>query len=227
LLVVVLALTCLCILGPLALTARRESPRAIGPWLAYFGGIGVGYMLVEISQLQRLVILLGHPTYALTVVLFTLLVSSGLGSLITQKIDADRVRGAGPVLLGLLLLVLIASGLITPAATRLLEGGTPPVRILGAGAILFGLGLFMGMPFPIGMRLSARTSAPFTPWLWGINGAGSVLASVLAVVIAMSLGISTAYWIGTAFYAIAIGAFAWEIRHGRDERGTLIEGRSR
>jgi hypothetical protein len=85
LLIVVVGLTLLCIILPLAFSTSRGSLRGAGPYVIYFGAIGLGYMLVEVSQLQHLIIFLGHPTYALSVVLFTLLLSSGLGSYSTRR----------------------------------------------------------------------------------------------------------------------------------------------
>jgi hypothetical protein len=175
------------------------------PLLAYFAAIGLAFMLVEISQLQQLSIFLGHPTYGLSVVLFSLLLSSGLGSFSTTSIDD---RAASLTRLGILLAVLSALGLATPAILHALRGASMALRITVAVLILFPMGLFMGMAFPIGMKLAARRSETLTPWLWGVNGATSVLASVLAVVIALSAGITTTYWVGTACYVVAALALA-------------------
>jgi hypothetical protein len=74
------------------------------------------------------------------------------------------------------------------------------------------MGVFMGMAFPLGMRLAMASRAGLGPWLWGVNGATSVLASVLAVVIAMAFGISASYWTGFASYLVGLGAFALAAR---------------
>jgi hypothetical protein len=83
------------------------------------------------------------------------------------------------------------------------------LRILVAIAILFPLGLFMGMAFPLGMKMASIRSASLTPWLWGINGATSVCASVLAVAIALGFGISASFWTGVSCYIVAFVAFLW------------------
>jgi spermidine synthase len=202
----VLGLTALCILLPLLRATRRKALHGMLPLLVFFAAIGLGFMLLEISQLERLTIFLGHPTYALSVVLFSLLLASGLGSLATERLVNPGLRPSLLWPLVLLLLVLVASGFMTPAAVDRFEGATTPVRILTAAVILAPMGLVMGMPFPLGMKVaSLRPNAP-TVFFWGINGATSVCASVLAVAIAMGWGISTSFWAGCCCYAAAAAA---------------------
>jgi len=156
-----------------------------------------------------------HPTYALSVVLFSLLLSSGLGSLATERLVNPGLR---PSLLWpfvVLLLVLVSFGLATPGAIDRFEAATTPVRILTAAVILAPMGLVMGMPFPIGMKVaSLRPNAP-TAFFWGINGATSVCASVLAVAIALGWGISTSFWVGCLSYAAASAALGLVVIRGR------------
>jgi predicted membrane-bound spermidine synthase len=178
------------------------------PLLAFFVAIGLGFMLIETSQMQRLIIALGHPTYGLSVVLFALLLSSGLGSFMTAGVTPDGAPAAGVRRLVTLLGVLALFGLVTPAIVRWSEPATTPMRILVAVAILAPAGVLMGMAFPLGMRLSQRRAQRLTPWLWGLNGAASVLASVLSVCIALTWSISAAFWTGWMCYAAAAGAFA-------------------
>ena len=111
LLFTVIALSVLCIVVPLGLVADRSTLGGARNLLAYFAAIGIGFMLVETSQMQRLIIVLGHPTYGLTVVLFALLLSSGLGSYLTASVDADIAR-AGRTRLLVLLAVLVALPLV-------------------------------------------------------------------------------------------------------------------
>lgn len=203
----VLLLTVLCILVPLRLTANRAALTGNGALLAFFAAIGVGFMLVETSQLQRLIIVLGHPTYALSVVLFSLLLSSGIGSYLTDGVDPERAPQAGLLRLGVLIGILAVFGVATPALVRAFEDAATPVRITVAVAILMPIGLFMGMAFPLGMKLAARRAPALTPWLWGANGATSVLASVLTVAISLTWTISAAFWVGFACYGLAAGAY--------------------
>ena len=221
LLVTVLALTFLCIVVPLILTTDQTALGGTTSLFIFFASIGLGFMLVEISQMQRLIIFLGHPTYGLSVVLFSLLGSSGIGSYVVGRLGYAAAHGRLAWPLMLLLGVLVAFGWLTPHAIRMYEASTTVIRILVAAVTLFPLGLFMGMAFPLGMRLASKRSPALTPWLWGINGATSVCASVLAVVIALSWGIAASFWTGAACYGLALAAFGWGV--GQDGRAFVHE----
>ena len=159
-------------------------------------------MLIEISQLQRLTVFLGHPTYSLSVVLFSLLLSSGIGSFLTPKASTDLVASTRNRML-VLLCVISLFGLVTPTIISAFDGAITPVRISIAILILFPMGLFMGMAFPMGMNIASSYAKELTPWFWGTNGSMSVFASVLTVVISINSGISTSFWVGFVFYLLA------------------------
>jgi hypothetical protein len=203
LLIVVAVLTLGCLVVPLALMSDRRVLRGNSSLLAYFFAIGLGFMFVEMSSMQRLMVMLGHPTYALSVVLFTLLVGTGTGSFFSP-----RIVGSGKLTpkaaLAVLLAVLAVAGLALPAIEKALPGATTPVRIAVASSLLLVMGFFLGLPFPLGMRAAERRSADLMPWLWGLNGAASVLCSVGAAAVALSLGISATFWCGLACYVVAL-----------------------
>ncbi len=207
LLAVVVVLTVLCILIPLMLNTDRTLLRQAVSLSTFFVCIGLGFMFVEISQMQRLIVFLGHPVYGLSVVLFALLLSSGLGSFLTRQVSDPRIGREATIRLFLLLGVIALFGILTPQAIRLFQGATTTMRILVATGVLFPLGLFMGMAFPLGMKVASTRFASLTAWFWGINGATSVCASVIAVAIAMNWGISTAFWIGFVSYVSAVVVF--------------------
>jgi hypothetical protein len=209
LLVTVIILTFLCIIVPLLLTTKRVKVRDHMPLFLFFSGIGLGFMLIEISQMQRLIVFLGHPTYSLSVVLFTLLLTSGIGSFLTRRIPEGRLTQAAMHRLITLLLLLAVFGLATPWVIREFQAARTTIRILIAVGILAPIGLLMGMAFPIGMKIANRYSSEITPWLWGINGALSVLASVLAIAIALSAGIAATFWSGFVSYVLALLAIGW------------------
>jgi hypothetical protein len=189
----------------LPLAARKKGAtgqgKAIGAPLAYFALLGLGYLCVEIPLLQRFILYLGHPAYAMATVLFALLLFSGLGSLLSRRL---------PLWLVLLLLPLVVVGyaldlpLLFNATLAAPLGG----RMLIAVIALAPPGLLMGMPFPKGLAfLGQRPSAPIG-WAWGVNGAVSVVASILAALMALSLGFSAVLAVGAICYAGAWGASA-------------------
>ena len=125
LLVTVVLMTTACIVVPLLRAGRGTSlNRSAAPYLAYFAAIGFGFMLIEISQLQRLTIFLGHPSYSLSVVLFSLLVSSGIGSLSTARIGGSRAAVRNRLVLTIA--ILIAFGLATPVVAHRFEASSTP-----------------------------------------------------------------------------------------------------
>ncbi|MFZ0961272.1 MAG: hypothetical protein WAO35_10235 [Terriglobia bacterium] len=216
-LLVIAILTALCIVLPLWAADNKLALRTAWPHVLYFAAIGLGFMLIEVSQMQRLIIFLGHPTYALSVVLFTLLLSSGLGSYTTQSTGRRCLPREGAVRIGALVVVLCAFGIFTQRTLVAFQGAVTPTRILVGVGILFPLGFLMGMAFPLGMVSASGHDVTMTPWLWGINGATSVCASVLAVVISLYAGISAAFWTGMVCYAFSWIAFLWSSR-GTNER---------
>lgn len=203
LLITVVFLTSLCTLVPLWLTADKTVLKGSSPFLLYFAAIGFAFMFIEISQMQRLIVFLGHPVYGLSVVLFTLLLASGTGSIFSVRLaDLTPKR-----IFAALLVLLVIFGFATTPMTSAFASASTPVRIIISAALLFPIGFFMGMAFPLGMTVAVRKAERLAPWLWGINGATSVCASVIAVVLAMSLGIAATFWFGVSTYAIAFAAY--------------------
>lgn len=196
LLLIVLVLSLVLLLLPLKRPALDAPPAAA---LVYFAAIGLGFILVEIPLIQRFILYLGHPLYALSVVLSGLLVGAGMGSLLSTRLG---LAGSRRALLVLLLLVAFAAF----GAPRLLGatlGAATPLRVALSLALLLPLGLAAGIPFPLGVRLLGDAGARWVPWMWAVNGAFSVLASVLAMALAMSFGFGTTLAAGLAAYAIA------------------------
>lgn len=200
-------LSLLCILIPLKVTSKKVNLKGTFPYFLFFSFIGLGFMLVEISQIQHLNIFLGHPTYSIAAALFTLLLSSGIGSFFSGA-SKENIKKNAVLRFILLLVVLIIFGLATPLIIDAFRSQSTPVRILISVLVLFPIGFFMGMAFPLGMKMALVKSQEVTPWLWGINGVMSVLATVISIIIAMNYGISASYWSGFVCYIIAAAAFA-------------------
>lgn len=210
--IVVVTLTGCCILLPLYITTRQDRMPPIGrPLLLYFCAIGVAFMFIEISQMQRLIVFLGRPVYSMSVVLFSLLLGTGIGSFLTDKMKAparlsDLIRPMG-ILLG----ALFVFGASTPGIVRMCADQPTAVRVAVSVTLLLLLGLPMGILFPWAMKLATQRAASLTPWFWGLNGATSACAAVLVVAVSMWSSISTSFWVGTACYVVAIGALSWAV----------------
>jgi hypothetical protein len=191
------------ILGPLALTSRG----ALGPgWfrsILYFACLGGAFMLIEVALLQRFVLLLGHPVYSLTVTLFSLLLGTGLGSVLSRRVGDSRVRRVAIFACGAVALVALLWGSVLPAIVQAAIAWPLPLRIALAVALMAPAGMLMGIPLPAGVRLLSTTQPQLVAWAWGMNGALSVLGAILAVFIAMNWGFSITLLCGAVLYAVA------------------------
>ena len=198
---IVSLLTVAAIIAPLLLRRHVREARS-ARLMVYFAAIGLAFMMVEIGQLERLIVFLGHPIYGLTVVLFVLLIASSCGSLYSYRLSNW---------FWLLPVVLAAFIFLSPAVTRGLTAWSTPLRIGVSALLLFPSGFFMGMAFPLGIKkaLARHDGAP-TAWYWGINGAFSVISSVLAVVVAVFWGVTVTLLVGLGAYAIAFVALGME-----------------
>jgi len=209
------------LIGPLLLQGEARGQHLLP--LLYFVALGLGYILVEIALIQRFVLFLGHPTYALTVVVFLMLLSSGAGSACSRGLLAPttRVRAALVIIAALVLAYILA----LPSVLGGLVGLPFPGKLLITGLLLAPLGFVMGMPFPTGLRQIAGETAPSASregppssaieWAWAMNAASSVLGSVAAVIVAIQFGLNAALAGGAAAYLAAILlTFGWRRRLG-------------
>lgn len=191
---------------------QRNRPLPM-PWprragiVTYFVMLGLGYMMIELSLIQRFAIFLGHPSYSLAVCLASMLLASGIGSMFTDRFfamkdsfeGATRIRNANFIVVGLLAVTWILSSLAWAHAAAF----STPLRMTLTALIIAPPAFFMGMAFPLAMKASAyRARAPLG-WYWGINGAFSVCASVLTVIIAHQSGLTFAFGCGMACYLTA------------------------
>lgn len=207
LLVITVVFALLFIILPLVPALRSTVVKTTLPLVVYFAVIGLGFMLVEISLLQRLIIYLGHPVYSLSVVLFSILLAGGVGSYLTKALDGDSVFRHGTKILVVLVAVVGVLGIATPGILTAFDAAALSARVLISVGIVSVMGVVMGTAFPVGMKAASALSQDLTPFLWGVNGATSVVASVLAVVIAITAGISVSFLTGIAAYALAFSMF--------------------
>jgi len=207
LLALVLLLSALLILLPLALhpqaMAGPYAPRLRLRVVAYFGLLGLAFLFVEIPIIQRWILLFGQPTYAFTAALLTILLFSGMGSAMVRS-PRVHVRVVFPMLV----VLGCAAALAGPYVNRAILGWPDLWRTLAAVAGLAPLAFLMGMPFPIGLAWLERVSPRLVPWAWTVNGCASVVASVLAAILALSAGFTAVLLVGAGAYAAA-GAVIW------------------
>ncbi|HEX9884930.1 MAG TPA: hypothetical protein VGA70_00505 [Longimicrobiales bacterium] len=201
-----LGFTLVLVLAPVAAGLGRDGRAGVAgaggrgdlPWMGYFAGLGLGYIIVEIVALQLFNLYLGNPAYSLSVVLFTMLAASGLGSwsagLWLPDVRLDRL------MLGVCAAV-AAYILLVPWLTDATLGLGTAGRVLVVVAATAPVAFLMGMPFPTGLRRADRISNRLVPWGWAVNGGASVLGSVLAVVASMTWGFTAAFGVGLAAYA--------------------------
>jgi predicted membrane-bound spermidine synthase len=207
----VLALTSLLTLffvfGPLLLMRRRlrELPAATTlAWLLCFASLGAGFILVEVALVQKCILFLGHPVYSLSVVLFSLLVFSALGSALSGRLVPQELPRALPrLLVGVAALIVVYVALLSPVFHALVQLGRAP-RIALCVSLLAPLGLAMGAPMPTAIRILADRAPGLIPWAWGVNGAASVLGSVAALALAIVSGFDQTLLAGAALYVAAM-----------------------
>jgi hypothetical protein len=186
--------------------ASGPLPRGWFAWLAYFGSLGTGFMLIEVAVLQRFVLLLGHPVYSLTVTLFSLLLGTGLGAAWSRRLKDDTLGRSATIAA---LLVAAAALFIIVVVTPLVAWAIPfarATRIAIAVALLVPLGVLLGIPMPTGLRLLRKRAPQMVTWAWGINGALSVLGATLAIFIAMNWGFGTTLLAASATYLAGCAA---------------------
>lgn len=203
----------LLILMPLGLVrrARRRDPSRKTPvrdrplGLLYFGAIGGGFMFLEILLIQKMVLVLGDPLFAVSAVIAALLVFAGVGSMLSGRLPARWLVPGGAALV-ILMLGALAGGLSFWASAWATWGmGGRFVTVIAA---LAPLGLIMGVFFPAGIRrLEATRSDQLIPWAWGINGLVSVVTTPVATLVALNLGFRVVGLLGIGCYLLAAATF--------------------
>jgi len=201
-LLLIMVALCACgyyIIVPFVRLARRMPLSALTPPVTYFCAIGMGFMLIEISQMQRLMVFLGHPVCGLGVVLFTILLFSGVGS---ATVGAHAPRSSAVIArVVALLTTLVLAGLLTPLFTTWARSEATDMRILLSVLLLAPPAFCMGMMFPLGLSIWRRHSE-LLPFFWSANGITSMFASVLGMALSIEFGIARTYALGAGFYVV-------------------------
>jgi SAM-dependent methyltransferase len=198
-----LAVAVTLLLPPVLLGTRLPREKGVPVFLVYFVCLGIGYILVQVGLIQKLVLFLGHPAYALTVVIFSMLVSSGTGSYFSRKI----VRGSDSRLMAVLgaaaAVVALSAVIASPLTTRAV-GLTLPLKVIITILLIAPAGFLMGIPFPSGLSRLEKWHSPSVRWAWSLNAASSVLGSAAAIFLALYLGVSNTLLIGAGLYLVAL-----------------------
>lgn len=201
------------IIVPLLIARRREKEsneapqrRGLGAYLVYFAAVGVGFIAIEVALMQKLTLLLGKPLYSIVVTLFTLLVFTGLGSMLSDR----WLKGVAParamwVPAGVCAYLVLTIFLGRPAVDSVMSSSTP-VRMLVAVAIMAPVGLLLGMPFAYGIDRIRRVAPHHVPWAWAVNGCSTVVGSVATVVASMNLGFNAVLGVAGGLYALAFAS---------------------
>lgn len=179
--------------------------------VAYFGALGLAYLFLEIAFIQKLMLFLAHPVYAVGVVLAAFLVFSGLGSAAADRLTG-RVAPARLVGAVVLLLAALAAAYLwwLPDLFRAWAGWSDPARVAASLGLLAPLAFLMGFPFPTGLQAVSRGGGSSVPWAWGVNGAASVVAAPLATLAAVHLGFAAVVGLAMGLYGVAaVGVASW------------------
>lgn len=186
---------------------QRGSTRGVA---FYFGTIGLGFMFVEMVFIQKFVLYLGQPLYAVAAVIGAILVFSGIGSALSSRLafDIASLRRKALVVAALV----VGYGLLTNVLVQHTISLPSAVRFILACVMIAPIALVMGMPFPLGLRALGAHRAHTLPWAWGINGYASVVAAPLATILAIEIGFTGVMIGAAALYAAAAWA-ASQLQH--------------
>jgi hypothetical protein len=168
--------------------------------LCYFVSIGVGFMLVQIPCMQRFSVYLGHPVYALVVLLFSMIAATGLGSFVSDRLRIESdARITRIVPLAIAVAIALLALLVQPVIDATI-GWSLAARVTMVIAMITPVAFLLGFGFPLGMRLVQRFAPDAMPWMWGVNGASSVFAAVLSIIVSMAFGIHTNLYAAVLLY---------------------------
>ncbi|MDO9271150.1 MAG: SAM-dependent methyltransferase [Methylobacter sp.] len=175
--------------------------------LVYFFSLGLAFLFIEIAFIQKFILILHHPLYAITVVLSTFLLSAGIGSYFSTKLSHSTEKSAFMLPMAAIALLSVGYSLgFEPITDFLLKTGSLS-RYLFSIILIAPLGFCMGMPFPMALAKISQTTPALIPWAWGINGCASVISAILATLIAMQFGFTVLIFLAVALYGIAAWCF--------------------
>ena len=191
------------ILPPMLLGTRLPQKRGVLRFLLYFVCIGAGYILIEVALIQKFVLFLGHPTYALTVVIFSMLIASGAGSFLSRKLIGSS-RNRLSIALGAVMALVAALAVVVTPLLAAGVGWPLSLKIAITAMLIAPAGFAMGLPFPTGLKRLEAWRPESVRWAWSLNAASSVMGSAGAIVCAIYLGLIQTLLIGGCLYLLAL-----------------------
>jgi hypothetical protein len=197
----------LLVLVPLLLRRGDDAAAAGAQWryVGYFTAVGTAFMFIEIAFIQKFILFLHHPLYAVSVVLCAFLVFAGMGSLASSRWRGRRPALAVAMSIGVLA---VLYALMLPGLFGALAAAPVAVKIAISATLIAPLAFLMGMPFPLGLDVVASRAPAWIPWAWGVNGCASVVSAILAMLLAIHLGFAVVIFLAVALYLLA----GWIVR---------------
>jgi hypothetical protein len=175
--------------------------------LVFFAGLGVGFIGIEVSLIQKFTLLLGQPLYSIVVTLFAILLFTGVGSLWSARFLREGSRAARRIpllLLGCMVLIAFGSHHLVDACIGLPFAVRAAVTVLVTAPVA----LLLGMPFAWGISLVQRTNPGFVPWAWAVNGSMTVVGSIATVILSMNFGFGAVLLVSAGIYLVAFAVLA-------------------
>jgi len=183
---------------------KRSGVATSGSWrlLVYFFCLGLGFILVEISLIQKYILFIGYPVYAVAAIIFSLLIAAGAGSYYSSRFSNDPFRALRTVVM-IVVVLMVLQVLLVPYLFRMFLSVSFAMRMALSVLFILPVGFFMGMPFPIGLSWTSKHYPNFVAWAWGINGYATVIGSVVSVILALNFGFRAVLMIAAGIYIIA------------------------
>lgn len=167
----------------------------------YFTGIGIGFMFIEIVLIQKFILFLGHPLYSVSAIITGILLFSGLGSYYSKRLNAERNLR---IFIGIILILGIFYNFLLDELFGILVHFPVWLKYIMAVFLISPIAFFMGIPFPTGIGILARTNFSLIPWAWGVNGFLSVISTVIAVIVAIEMGFFVVFMLAVLSYFIVL-----------------------
>jgi len=204
-LIISIVLSIFLILFPLRIKKININIKRDFKFLVYFFALGTGYFFIELPFIQKFILILGEPAYSLSIILFSLMLSAGLGSYLSSRLKFFNLN---LVIIVLVAYIAVFVG-VFPFVSDFIISKVLWQRFFYTALLIMPAGFFMGIPFPTGISKAKEKRREIIPWLWAINGCSSVVGSIAAVIISIHFGFSIAIGIAALLYILALISYRY------------------